>query len=148
MKLLISIVLLSGAYLAIAAPGDARPQVTLGNGEKNWIIAEGATREGATFTFSEVQVDEDAWLVLHEFKDGKPAGDYYVGATFMSAGNNKNVSVTADSVPAVGDKFIVMLHGDVNKNQEFDFVFVDEINVLDKAVFEGMKMIAHQIEAP
>ena len=44
--------------------------------------------------------------------------------------------------------FIVMLHRDVNENQEFDFVFVDSVNVLDKAVFEGCTMIAHAIPAP
>ena len=44
--------------------------------------------------------------------------------------------------------FLVMLHRDVNENREFDFVFVDERNVSDKAVFEGAKMIAHPIAAP
>ncbi len=44
--------------------------------------------------------------------------------------------------------FIVMLHRDVNENQVFDFVFVDERNVLDKAVFESTKMIAHPFAAP
>ena len=42
----------------------------------------------------------------------------------------------------------VMLHRDVNENQEFDFVFVDPINVLDKAVMEGMTLIGHSIPAP
>ncbi len=44
--------------------------------------------------------------------------------------------------------FIVMLHSDVNENQVFDFVFVDEVNVLDKAVFEGTKMIGFPFAAP
>ena len=44
--------------------------------------------------------------------------------------------------------FIVMLHRDVNENQVFDFVFVDERNVLDKAVFEGNTMIGHAYPAP
>ncbi|MCZ6641409.1 MAG: hypothetical protein O7F71_07525 [Gammaproteobacteria bacterium] len=56
--------------------------------------------------------------------------------------------ITVDSEPASGDMFIVMLHRDVNENQEFDFVFVDEVNVLDKAVFEGTKMIAHRYATP
>ena len=47
-----------------------------------------------------------------------------------------------------GEMFIVMLHRDVNENQAFDFVFVDAVNVLDKAVFEGRTMIAHAIPAP
>jgi hypothetical protein len=41
-----------------------------------------------------------------------------------------------------------MLHRDVNENKTFDFVFVDERNVLDKAVFEGTKMIGHPFAAP
>ena len=48
-------------------------------------------------------------------------GDIYVGSTYIEDGENR----------------------DVNENKEFDFVFVDERNVLDKAVFEGTKMIAH-----
>ena len=44
--------------------------------------------------------------------------------------------------------FIVMLHRDVNENKVFDFVFVDERNVLDKAAFEGTKMIGHHFAAP
>ena len=40
------------------------------------------------------------------------------------------------------------LHRDVNENEEFDFVFVDEHHVLDKAVFEGDKMIGHAVPAP
>ncbi len=44
--------------------------------------------------------------------------------------------------------FLVMLHLDANANREFDFVFVDERNVVYKAVFEGTTMIAHAIGAP
>ena len=44
--------------------------------------------------------------------------------------------------------FIVMLHRDVNENQVLDFVFVDELNVMDTAVFEGSRMIGHAIPAP
>ena len=58
---------------------------------------------------------------MHPFKDGEPVGDIYVGSTYIEDGENR----------------------DVNENKEFDFVFVDERNVLDKAVFEGTKMIAH-----
>jgi hypothetical protein len=123
-------------------------KVTLGNGEANWIIVEGAKRDRSTFTFREVQIDGNGWLVLHPFKDGKPVGEIYVGATYIENGDNRDVEITVDDEPATGDMFIVMLHRDVNENQEFDFVFVDEVNVLDKAVFEGTKMIAHAIQAP
>ena len=48
----------------------------------------------------------------------------------------------------VGEKMIVMLHSDSNENGVFDFVFVDERNVMDRAVFEGGTMIGHVISAP
>lgn len=129
---------------------ETEPQVTIGNGENNWIVTEGATRDGATMTFKEVHIDGNGWLVLHPFKDGKPVGEIYVGATYLSSGTNVDVeiTVTTPTPPNTGDMFIVMLHKDVNENQEFDFVFVDERNVLDKAVFEGSKMVAHAIPAP
>ncbi len=131
-----------------SAHGEETPQVSLGNGENNWIVVDGASREGATFTFPEVRIDGNGWLVMHPFKDGKPNGKIYVGHTYVSSGVNKDVAVTIDNEPATGDMFIVMLHRDVNENKEFDFVFVDERNVLDKAVFEGTTMIAHAYAAP
>ncbi len=130
-----------------AAPEEA-PQRTIGNGEANWIVTDGAMRSEATFSFREVRIDGNGWLVMHPFRDGKPVGDIYVGATYLTNGENRDVAITVDPVPSTGDMFIVMLHRDVNENQEFDFVFVDEINVLDKAVFEGNKMIAHAFAAP
>jgi hypothetical protein len=126
----------------------ASPPITLGNGDANWIVVEGASRDQATLTFSEVRIDGNGWLVMHPFKDGKPVGDIYVGHSYVEDGDNRNVEITVDPEPATGDMFIVMLHRDVNENREFDFVFVDEINVLDKAVFEGPVMIAHAIAAP
>ena len=122
--------------------------ISLENGESNWIIVEGVSRDGATFTFSEVQIDGNGWLVMHPFEDGEPNGDIYVGATYVADGNNRGVAITVDTAPAAGDMFIVMLHSDINENKEFDFVFVDPVNVLDKAVFEGLTMIAHAIPAP
>lgn len=49
---------------------------------------------------------------------------------------------------AGGEMFIVMLHSDSNANEILDFVFVDERNVMDRAVFEGDLMIGHAIGAP
>lgn len=129
-------------------PATSTPTITLGNGSANWIDTEGATRKGATFTFREVQIDGDGWLVMHPFKDGRPVGAVYVGATYIKNGVNRDVEVTVAEEPAPGTMFLVMLHLDVNKDQKFDFVFVDERNVLDKAVFEGSTMIAHPIAAP
>lgn len=132
---------------AVERPTDPA-QITLGNGQANWIVLDGATREGDTFTFREVQIEGNGWLVMHPFKDGRPVGSIYVGATFVESGRNRDVSVRVDREPSRGEMFIVMLHSDVNDNRKFDFVFVDERNVLDKAVFEGNRMIAHRFAAP
>jgi hypothetical protein len=128
-------------------PAATTPKITLGNGAANWIVTEGAVRQGATFRFREVQINGDGWLVMHPFEDGKPVGAVYVGAAYISYGVNRDVAIRVDEAPEPGTMFLVMLHLDVNVNQEFDFVFVDERNVLDKAVFEGTTMIAHPIAA-
>jgi hypothetical protein len=125
-----------------------RMLIKLDNGEENWIVVEDASRDGATFKFSEVHINGNGWLVMHPFEDGKPNGDIYVGSTYLTNGDNQDVEIILDSEPSTGEMFIVMLHRDVNENQEFDFVFVDSVNVLDKAVFEGRTMIAHAIAAP
>ncbi len=141
-------ILVSSLVGAETPEAEAAPEMTMGNGEANWIVTEGATRSGATFSFSKVKIDGNGWLVMHPFKDGKPVGEVYVGATYLADGESEDVSITVDPEPKTGDMFIVMLHRDVNENKEFDFVFVDERNVLDKAVFEGTKMIGHAIPAP
>ena len=131
-----------------AEASAAAAPITLGNGTANWIVTEGLTREGATFTFREVRIDGDGWLVFHPFSDGRPVGDIYVASSFLNDGANYDVQISVDEEPASGTMFLVMLHRDVNANKVFDFVFVDERNVLDKAVFEGNTMIAHAIAAP
>lgn len=140
--------LFTAATLPLAAEETAAPQITIGNGEKNWIITQDATRDGATFTFPEVQIDGNGWLVMHPFENGKPNGRIYVGHTYVENGTTKNVPITVDPEPATGDMFIVMLHSDVDEDQEFDFVFVNEREVEDKAVFEGTTMIGHAYPAP
>jgi hypothetical protein len=48
-----------------------------------------------------------------------------------------------------GAKYLVMLHNDVDADRVFDFVFVEDgINVEDRAVFEGTRMVAHFISLP
>ena len=131
-----------------APPSPAPPRITLGDGERNWIVTEGVTRSGGTFTFREVQIDGNGWLVIHPFEDGKPEGAIYVGATYLANGGHRDVEISVEPPPATGEMFLVMLHSDVNDDQVFDFVFVDERNVLDKAVFEGATMIAHPFAAP
>ncbi|MEL6869538.1 MAG: hypothetical protein AAFO81_07035 [Pseudomonadota bacterium] len=123
-------------------------EVTFGDGTQNWIRADDVSRVGDTFVFSEVHIANNGWLVLHPFKDGRPVGEIYAGATYITAGTSKRVPVSVDAEPAPGTRFLVMLHRDVNENQQFDFVFVDERNVLDKAVFEGSTMISHIFVTP
>ena len=147
LMLLTLVGLQTSSFAESPAPAEA-PTLTTGNGKANWIVTEGATRDGATFSFREVRIDGTGWLVMHPFKDGKPVGKVYVGATYLEDGENRDVAITVDSLPEPGEMFIVMLHRDVNENKVFDFVFVDERNVLDKAVFEGTKMIAHHFAAP
>lgn len=93
-----------------------------GNGERNWIVVDGVTRDGATLTFSEVRIDGDGWLVVHPW--GK--GDVVVGATYVESGTSEDVEITIDPAPAPGDEIFVMLHRDANENGEFDFVFLGE----------------------
>lgn len=148
---LISISLVGFTFGCATEPApqtDAPPQITFGNGAANWIVTEGFTRSGATFRFREVQIDGNGWLVMHPFENGRPVGKVYVGSTYVRDGANRDVAITVDAEPTTGTMFLVMLHLDVNEDQQFDFVFVDERNVLDKAVFEGTTMIAHAIEAP
>ncbi|MFK8052575.1 MAG: hypothetical protein AB8F65_06345 [Woeseiaceae bacterium] len=130
------------------APTSGEPAVSLGNGELNWIIVDDIRRDGETFTVSEVLIDKPGWLVIHRFKDGKPFGDDYVAASYLNAGTNLDVSLSLPEAPEPGTPFLIMLHSDVNENQAFDFVFVDERNVLDKAVFEGSTMISQIFKTP
>lgn len=120
----------------------------MGNGEQNWIVTDKATRDGKTLVFSEVNIHASGWLVMHPFEDGKPNGDKYVAATYLSEGTNSDVAIKVHKGITSGEKFIVMLHNDSNQNEIFDFVFVDPVNVMDKAVFEGSKMIGHVFAAP
>lgn len=146
----VSLALLIAGGAGAEGPAQAAqtPEMTLGNGEANWILTDGLERNGSTFVFPEVRIDGDGWLVLHPFRDGKPYGKIYVGAAFLESGTHTNVEVRVPVEPEPGTMFLVMLHSDVNRNREFDFVFVDEHNVLDKAVFEGTKMIAHPFATP
>ena len=124
------------------------PKIVMGNGEKNWIITEGATRDDNVMTFPEVHIDGNGWLVIHPFEDGKPNGDKYVGSTYVKGGTNKDVDITVHKGLEQGEMFIVMLHRDVNENKVLDFVFVTDTAVMDTAVFEGNTLIGHAIPAP
>jgi len=158
--------------LSLCGPTIAQdaPAMTIGNGEKNWITVEGVSRSAdATYTeqritsgssavrrgdsttlkFNEVHIDGDGWLVLHPFINGKPNGDWVAGYRFVKSGTNKDVAITLNPAPKPGTMFLVMLHSDTNSDGVFDFVFVEDgINVEDRAIFEGSRMIAHVFAAP
>jgi len=123
-------------------------QISMGNGMKNWITVEGVTRTESTLTFPEVQIDGTGWLVIHPFEEGAPNGDKYVASTYLNDGKNTDVDIEVFKGLETGEMFIVMLHRDSNENSVLDFVFVDDRNVMDLAVFEGNKMIGHAIPAP
>ncbi len=124
------------------------PKITMGNGELNWIMVDGITRDDSTLTVEEVQIDGNGWLVMHPFEDGKPNGDKYVAATYVEDGKNTDVDITVHKGIESGEMFVIMLHRDANENKIFDFVFVSDVAVMDTAVFEGSKMIGHMIPAP
>ena len=87
-------------------------------------------------------------MVMHPFRDGKPDGRVVAGYTAIPDGISTDVSLSVSPQPASGDRYIVMLHSDANRNGEFDFVFVNEREVVDAAVFEGSTMIGHVFVAP
>lgn len=155
-----------------SSPSQITPsQITMGNGEFNMIKTDGLVRgaeatifseartQGETvstfranstaLTFPEVTIKKAGWIVLHPVIDGRPNGDMVSGYTYLSPGVNKNVTLHMDHPADSGDKFLVMLHDDTNEDRVFDFVFVEDgINVEDKAVFEGNRMIAHIVSVP
>ncbi len=147
-KSIMAVLVLTLGHTGAFAQADQQPQPSIGNGTKNWINVEGVTRDQGTLTFSEVQIDGNGWLVIHPFEGGAPNGDKYVAATFLENGKNLNVNIQVYKGLTSGEMFIVMLHRDSNENKVFDFVFVDEQNVMDRAVFEGSTMIGHAMAAP
>lgn len=147
------------------------PQMTLGNGTANMIEVEGLTRQGGVSSFTELRVDggdimsfradshaitfpkvvieQAGFVVLHPVIDGRPNGDMVSGFAYVDAGETENVTVRIDHPADPGTRFLVMLHTDVDQDRVLDFVFVEDgINVEDRAVFEGTRMIAHIIAVP
>lgn len=142
----IGIVVIFSSASMITQKGQA--QISVGNGENNWIKVENVKRDGGTLTFSEVQIDGAGWLVIHPFEEGAPNGDKIVASSFLQDGKNSNVSIEVYKGLDSGEMFFVMLHSDSNHNEVLDFVFIDEINVMDRAVIEDGTLIGHAIAAP
>jgi len=132
----------------VQAEEPEKSEFSMGNGAKNWIDVAGVSRDESVLTFPEVQINGNGWLVVHPFEDGKPNGDKYVAKTYLKDGKNENVSIDVLKGLTQGEMFIVMLHRDLNENKELDFIFIDDTNVMDRAVFEGSRMIGHAIPAP
>jgi len=127
---------------------SAAPKISFANGEKNWIVVDGVTRDDKILTFPEVHIDGNGWLVMHPFENGKPNGDKYVAASYLENGTNTDVEIKVHKGVEKGEIFIVMLHRDVNENKVLDFVFTSDTGVMDEAVFEGTTMVAHVFPAP
>lgn len=163
------LVFLSGTATAKEAP--QRPQITMGNGSSNAIQVDGLTRQNentvasevrvegtnmsslrtntTAVTFPKVTIEKPGWLVLHPVIDGRPDGDIVSGFAYLDQGQNENVTIQIHHPADAGEKYLVMLHSDVDEDRIFDFVFVEDgINVEDTAVFEGTKMIAHMVTLP
>ncbi|MEM7700598.1 MAG: hypothetical protein AAF251_01540 [Pseudomonadota bacterium] len=149
----------------------ARAQITLGNGERNAIEVEGLSKAEGVSHFSEVRVDGEAvfsfrgdsvaltfpkvtvekpsFLVLHPVMDGRPNGDVVSGFAYVDAGTSEDVTVRLNTPADAGRQFLVMLHNDIDNDRVLDFVFVEDgINVEDRAVFEGTRMVAHIVAVP
>lgn len=155
-----------------AAKDAGSPAITsMGNGEFNAIETDGLLRdiapksytgqhvtEAATLgfrmnsigiTFPKVTIDRAGWIVLHPVMDGKPNGDIVSGFSYLEAGSTSDVTVNLFHPADPGSKYLVMLHYDLDEDGVFDFVFVEDgVNVEDRAVTEGSKMIPHFISLP
>ena len=143
-----STVLLPTLLLLLSTVQIASAQMTIGNGENNAIAIESMTRDGNVLTIDEITIEGDGWLVIHPFENGAPNGDRVVGRQFLKSGVNRNVKIEVYKGLESGEMMIVMLHRDSNDNGEFDFIFVDAQNVMDRAIFEGSTMIGHAVPAP
>lgn len=147
-KKIISFIKPMSLGLLIAFSHAALAQVSIGNGENNAIAIESMSRDGNVLTIDEITIEGDGWLVIHPFENGAPNGDRVVGRQFLQSGVNRNVKIEVYKGLEAGEMMIVMLHRDSNDNGEFDFIFVDAQNVMDRAVFEGNTMIGHAVPAP
>ncbi len=136
------------SYAGAMAQSDQVSPRSIGNGDDNWIIVDDVQRDGGKLTFKEVKIAGNGWLIIHPFEEGAPNGDKVVAAAFLNAGTNSDVSIEVYKGLESGERMIVMLHHDSNDNGVLDFLFVDELNVMDRAVFEGSTMIGHIIAAP
>jgi len=128
------------------APTIDHTKIVTGNGENNYIMLEGTRRENNQFTIPKVVISQDGFLVVHPFLNDEPVQTEYVGATFVASGQTENVDIEVNTPVNSGDKFVVMLHYDMNKDGIFDFN--DGLTVPDVPVFEGHTLVALRYIAP
>jgi hypothetical protein len=95
-----------------------------------------------------VHVDVNSWPVLYPFEGGKPNGGKYLAASYVKSGTNQNVDIKVHKGLDTGDKVIVMLRRDINKNKVLDFVFTRDTGIMVEAIFEESTMIADVVSAP
>lgn len=127
-------------------PAADHMQIVTGNGTQNSIALDGAHRTDSIFTFPNVTLAKDGFLVFHPFRDGAPVQTEYVAAKALSGGSHDNVSIEVTDNPETGDMYIVMLHFDMNEDRVFDFN--DGVDVPDAPVFEGSTLVALRFETP
>jgi len=136
----------SAPKLPEKTPEMDHSKIVTGNGVNNFITLEGARRTGGTFTFPEVTLSKDGFLVFHPFRDGKPVQTEYVAAKHLTGGSHKNVAIDVAGYPQTGDMFIVMLHFDMNEDGIFDFN--GGVDVPDAPVFEDNTLVALTYKTP
>ncbi|EAR51266.1 hypothetical protein OG2516_17595 [Oceanicola granulosus HTCC2516] len=96
---------------AIAAPAAAQ----------NMIDTSDVMVDGADATFSSVSIEQDGYLVLHTMQDGEVVVPQSIGSTPISAGDNSDVTVTAEYPLVEGENYVAMLHVESNGNSTYDF---------------------------
>ena len=84
----------------------------------NYLITEDQLPTDSTISIPLVVVDEDAWVVVREDKDGE-AGEI-IGLTWVPAGANHDVLVAFEEEPFTSNLH-VLLHLDGGNSQEFEY---------------------------
>lgn len=71
-----------------------------------------------TLILDEVIFEEDAWVAIHEDRDGLPGN--VLGAAWFPAGTNTRVKVELLRGTKEGNTYYAMLHEDVGADHKFD----------------------------
>lgn len=126
--------------------GVAVADMTLGNGEANRIELEGARLYGAVLTIPKVFIDTDGFLVVHPVANGQFSHAEYLGATYIREGETRRVGVDLRPVAEPGDRLVIMLYRDTDRDQVFDFV--GGVTKPDAPLIEGNTLVALRWQVP